>query len=159
MLVEGEIAYWETAEPVWGLIDVALGRWPMVPTTIYLLRNRDRSGVIGVLYPNGHFLVKRSPTTGCAVTVEEEQTIWMGEVVWDGAQPCPISEEPIGWWDEEETLPIFTGHSKGILLGPYSRSMEYEICIGGGKPRRTSDNWVSNGLIRKRPRLHPEESS
>lgn len=118
--------YWEVDAPVKGLEDIARGWWPPAhPETFYLLRNRDRSGVMGIITPNGDVVNRSASTTGqhCEVR-DDEGNIYDGEVMWDGAQPSPVSGVPLGWHDVEEIKPIFQESSKGILLGDYSNNGE-----------------------------------
>ncbi len=113
---------WSLEEPLLGLLDIALGRYVPVPTTIYLCRNQDRSGVMGLLLPDGESYTKRKSTCGRVLRgVDEQGERFESTVVWDGAQPEPPSKTPIGWRDKEETRPIFRGKSKGLLLGRYGK--------------------------------------
>lgn len=125
-------SYWEP-DPVMGLVDVARGRTVLAPTTIYLLRNKDRSGVMGLLQPSGEFVPKRKSTTGQVFLITDgDGEVFEGLVQWDGAQPSPRSATPLGWWDEEETSPIYEESSKGVLLGNYSENGELwnSVAIG-----------------------------
>lgn len=111
---------WDWADPVLGVEDVARGRSVACPTTFYLLRNRDRSGVMGVIDQNGHEMWKRKSTSGQIISgVDEYGQAFELEICWDGAQSCPESKEPIGFADIEELKPVFREHSKGLLLGAY----------------------------------------
>lgn len=126
-------------DPVLGLEDVALGRWVPAPTTVYLIRNNDRSGVMGVLYPEGEFLLKARSTTGSTIQGRDDDKIpYEGQIVWDGAAPSPVSEIPLGFRDlgETEEEPVFKEHSKGLLLGDYPNNGELWKAIGEGREMR-----------------------
>lgn len=121
-------------DPVWGLEDVARGRDTLSPRTIYAVRNADRSGVMGILQPSGEYVNRTPTTTGQRfVTKDDDGVTWDVEIAWDGAQPSPVSATPIGFWDGEETKPIFQGHSKGLLLGDYPNNGELWAAIGVGR--------------------------
>lgn len=134
---EDGIAAWVYDAPVLGLEDVALGRGTVVPATVYRLRNRSCSGVMGLLYPDGEFLPKRASTSGDEVDcVDMDGNRFVGTVMWDGAQPSPFHEEAIGFWDREETNPVFQEGSKGILLAGYSNNGELWNSIAIGRAMR-----------------------
>ncbi len=121
-------------DPVIGLIDVALGRYVSSPTTFYAERDNDRSGVLGILYPDSRTIMKSRSTTGTTVRGRDDDfQPFEATVVWDGARPSPISVEPIGWVDEEETQPLFKEHSKGLLLGDYPNSGALWQAVGVGR--------------------------
>lgn len=90
------------APNVLGLIDVANGYRPYYPTTVYQVSGDDTSGIVGLLYPNGDFLIASTPgkaaqywefdeTLGYKkITVDSKQYVvgdsWTrGEVTWDGS--------------------------------------------------------------------------
>lgn len=126
-----------TADPVLGLVDVALGRGVMSPTTIYRNRNQDRSGVMGWLHPSGEFHPKVSSTTGrMFVVFDADFEAYEATVLWDGAQKCPTSDTAIGYQDEEELVPLFREHSKGLLLGNYASNGELWNAIALGREMR-----------------------
>lgn len=104
---------------VWGLVDVARGRTPDYPMTIYLIAGDSVSGVVGLLFPNGIFLHKHPSRVGQLALVGQlfqvnpapfEPTIEF-ETTWDGARK---SDEFLS--EEGETL---RESSKGLLLGNY----------------------------------------
>ncbi len=116
---------WDVSDPVLGLRDIALGRWVCCPTTFYLIRNRNRSGVMGTVDQHGEVVWKRKSTSGQVVTgIDEYGQAFALEIVWDGAQPSPVSPTPIGYEDVEERKPVFKSCSKGLLLGDYQISSD-----------------------------------
>lgn len=123
----------ELPDEVMGLADVARGMGTAYPQTIYLVRGDDRSGAVGVLYPDGTFLTKWASTTGHRFEVEDEFLVtYQCEVRWDGAQPCPLSPEPVGFQDEAQFIPVFHEHSKGLLLGDYAQTGELWRSVNRG---------------------------
>lgn len=125
--------YWNP-DPVMGLRDVAQGRGVLCPTTIYLQRNQDRSGVVGLLHPSGEFISKLKSTSGRTFElIDPDFDHYDGLVVWDGAQKCPQALKPIGYLDEEETLPLYQEHSKGLVLGDYQQKNSLWSAIGVGR--------------------------
>lgn len=104
---------------VWGLRDLARGRTTMYPVTIYRISGDNSSGVVGVLYPDGKFVGKRSTREGNGFLVgtlhdvkpspfEPTRQLYTG---WDGAIP------EVPFLDEEGNER--QGRSKGLLLGSY----------------------------------------
>ncbi len=132
-----DVQDWDVSDPVLGLEDVALGRSVTSPTTIYLRRNRDRSGVMGILNPDGAYITKAASTTGMRITGLDEQGVrFEATISWDGAQRAPWSKTPVGYRDEKQTQPIYREHSKGLLLGDYPNSGELWRAIKLGRGMR-----------------------
>lgn len=128
---------WPAEDPVMGLKDVAKGKCVLAPTTVYLQTNKDRSGVVGMLLPNGQFVSKRKSTTGSeGETMDEWNEVYATTVVWDGAQKQPVSATPIGYEDKDETKPLYQEHSKGILLGDYPNNGELWNALRAGRGMR-----------------------
>jgi hypothetical protein len=130
---------------VWGLQDVARGRTPLVPTTIYNVAGDSASGVAGLLKPDNTFLPKYSSKVGQILRIQiggaddgqhipnsrtlpqEHQVVnaplptesWL-ETVWDGAVKQPefkVCDPDTGVCEMRQE------HSHGLLLGSYSTKM------------------------------------
>lgn len=120
---------------VLGLEDVALGRTVCYPMTIYLLRNNDRSGVMGILKEDNEFISKRKSTTGTIIEGrDDDYQPFEAVVVWDGACPSPLSAIPLGVQGSGDTVKhIFRESSKGILLGEYPNTGALWAGIAAGR--------------------------
>lgn len=126
---------------VWGLRDVVRGRTPLVPTTIYATAGDSTSGVVGLLFPNGQFLVKSSSKVGTELVyqdggADDGQKLPKGRVLptskilinaalptigvlvtaWDGA----AQQDEFIVTDEDGNTELRREHSRGLLLGDYS---------------------------------------
>lgn len=96
---------------VWGLLDVVLGRLPLVPTTVYKSSGDSASGVVGLLLPSGVFLSASASRVGREVTLTQDGETFTVETRWDGAvKAAPFVNE-----DGERAQE----HSRGLLLGDY----------------------------------------
>lgn len=132
---------------IWGLYDVARGRFPDVPTTIYLVSGDNASGVLGLLFPDGTFMCKKTSRWGQDVVLQDggaddgqelpkgrilrnpgthgvnafRPTSFSMEVVWDGSTKSP----------DIEIEGRMTGeHSRGLILGDYSRKGPQTTRVG-----------------------------
>lgn len=104
---------------VWGLKDVARGRTPLVPTTIYAASGDSASGVEGLLFPSPWaFLEKAESNVGKSEVVEQDGESFEVLTVWDGAMPQPWFRAYVNETGLETTLR--REHSKGLLLGNYA---------------------------------------
>lgn len=147
---------------VWGLNDVARGRTPEVPTTVYAVSGDSASGVAGLIFPDGNFIPKAGTSIGKVIRFQnggaddgqmmpkdrvlptEGRTINAPlptegylETVWTGAMPAQEFQH----CDEDTGVcEIRREHSKGLLLGNYpirrepTRSREMNINKGGRNP-------------------------
>lgn len=106
-------------QPVLSLFQVASGWSVIFPTTVYLT-DSSSSSVVGVLYPDGRFIVKTTSRVGVAIEAEDEWgELFILTTIWDTSAPEPVSPIPIGYLDEGQSLPMFQGHSKGLLREHY----------------------------------------
>jgi hypothetical protein len=105
-IVDDGERYWHGADPVLGIEDVDVVA-VLVPTTVYKWRNRDQSGVEGLLFPNHHFIAAAPSTTGQVVKgLDDDGFPFEAVITWDGARPT-------------------SGHTKGELLGDYAMTGQY----------------------------------
>lgn len=104
---------------VLGLLDVVLGTRPTAPTTIYKVSGDSASGVMGILFPDGRFLVKAQSHIGkhfvCRALAEEDT---YAECIWDGAAPAASFTREDGTEGVEGT--------HGMLLGSYATRLLIE---------------------------------
>lgn len=104
---------------VLGLLDVVLGTRPTAPTTIYKVSGDSASGVMGILFPDGRFLVKAQSHIGkhflCEALAEEAT---YAECIWDGAAPAEQFTREDGTEGVEGT--------HGMLLGSYATRLLIE---------------------------------
>lgn len=104
---------------VLGLLDVILGTRPIAPTTIYKVSGDSASGVMGILFPDGRFMVKAQSNIGkhfvCRALAEEDT---YAECIWDGAAPAPT------FIREDGTEGVDGTH--GQLLAPYEIRLNIE---------------------------------
>jgi len=168
-----ELATHCTNDPnVWGLLDVTVGRRPLVPTTIYRISGDSASGVVGLLLPSGEFRVAHSsragqfemriqdggaddgqkmpddrvlPTGGAIVNAPLPTELAIG-TVWDGAKkedPVLVTDEETGVTEERQ------GRSKGLLLGDYA----VRVQVDRGADRNDKDRTFQQaGVVRTFPR-------
>lgn len=110
---------------VWGLADVARGRTPLVPTTVYMTAGDSASGVAGRLIQTGEFFPITPSTVGQQVIVGTLHDVQPAKfepeveyvVGWNGAartEPFEVTDEDTGVTETRRD------HSKGLLLGDYA---------------------------------------
>lgn len=126
---------------IWGLYDVVRGRTTEVPVTVYLISGDNASGVMGLLFPNGDFMCKRSSRKGTTVILQDGgaddgqelrdrilptntdivnislPTSFGMEVAWDGSTKSPELTVI-----EDGEVFITNEHSRGLILGDYKRN-------------------------------------
>lgn len=158
-----EVELHRTDDPdVWGLSDVARGRTPVVPTTIYKTAGDSASGVAGLLFPDSTFLPviksgagertyrlqdggaddgqvmppnRTLPISGALINAAVP-TEFFGVVVWDGAR----KSDPVEVIDEDTGLTsLVQEHTKGLLLGDIAMkgASQFVMDRKRGKPQRT----------------------
>lgn len=134
---------------IWGLYDVARGRSTEVPQTIYLISGDNASGVMGLLFPNGDFMCKRSSRKGMVVVLQDGgaddgqelkdrilptntdivnislPTKFEMSVAWDGSTKSPELTVI-----EDGEVFITNEHSRGLILGDYSRKASETTKLG-----------------------------
>lgn len=102
---------------VWGLSDVARGRTPAVPTTIYNTSGDSASGVAGLLMPDLTFYPQPGSNIGRDFTLNQDGETFTVGTTWDGAKKQPEFKRHPEL--VEQFGPVGQEHSRGLLLGDY----------------------------------------